>query len=82
MKVTSNGSQKVSRGLALETFPSLVNKVLLGSLGAAKIDLTTLVKNRYFVKHYLLTVSLKVRYLHRHVHQLDKWPLQLHLAID
>ena len=51
---TSNGCQKVGRGLTVETIPSLVNEVLLGSLNSAKIDLTTLVKNCHFVEHYLL----------------------------
>jgi len=60
MRVTSNGSQKVGRGLALETVPSLINKVLLGSLNSAKIDLTTLVENCYFVEHYLLHDSLEI----------------------
>jgi hypothetical protein len=50
---TSNGCQKVGRGLSVETIPSLVNEVLLGSLNSAKIDLTTLVQNCHLVEHYL-----------------------------
>lgn len=51
---TSNGCQKVGRSLTVETIPSLVNEVLLGSLNSAEIDLTTLVKNCDLVEHYLL----------------------------
>jgi hypothetical protein len=51
---TSNGCQKVGRSLTVETIPSLVNEVLLGSLNSAEIDLTTLVKNCHLVEHYLL----------------------------
>ena len=51
---TSHGCQKVGCGLTLETIPSLVNEVLLGSFNSAKIDLTTLVKNCHLVEHYLL----------------------------
>jgi len=50
---TSNGCQKVGRSLTVETIPSLVNEVLLGSLNSAEIDLTTLVKNCDLVEHYL-----------------------------
>jgi hypothetical protein len=57
---TSNGCQKVGRGLTLQTIPSLVNEVLLGSLNSAKVDLTTLVKNRHLVEYCLLDQLFEV----------------------